>query len=344
MPESVLYTHTKSLAQVLAQANISLAVSTYQAGMVVCIGSHRGELSLTTASFDQPMGLCKTAQGMAIATRDGVWQLVGSQDLARRHHPCGKHDLLLMARQFHHTGPIQGHDLSCDDRGRLWLVNTLFNGLVTIEAPWSFVPQWQPAFINDWIPGDRCHLNGLASDPKTGPQYVTCLSTSDELQGWRNDQQTGGCVIRVENHAVIADGLCMPHSPRLHNGGLYYLHSGPGELIRHNPTNPATVLAVLPGFSRGLDLHGNYAVVGYSKARDGADPSNVGARTRATMSCGVAIVNLATGRIDASLTFDSMITEIFGICILPGYHAPAILGPSPHLDGGRSIWWAPKPQ
>jgi hypothetical protein len=40
-----------------------------------------------------------------------------------------------------------GHDLAWAN-GRIWLVNTLFNGLVTIEGDWSFIPRWQQPFIS----------------------------------------------------------------------------------------------------------------------------------------------------------------------------------------------------
>ena len=61
------------------------------------------------------------------------------REIAPHIQPEGEHDIAFLARSCHHTGPLMGHDLAwCGDR--LWLVSTLFNGLVTIEGDWSFVP------------------------------------------------------------------------------------------------------------------------------------------------------------------------------------------------------------
>jgi hypothetical protein len=100
-----------------------------------------------------------------------------------------------------------GHDLAWAN-GRLWLVNTLFNGLVTIEGHWSFVPQWQPPFISGWAAGDRCHLNGLAlAEDGSAPAYVTALGETDTENGWREHKATGGCLIHVPSGEVVLRGL-----------------------------------------------------------------------------------------------------------------------------------------
>ena len=44
---------------------LSARPSTYQAGRVLSVGSHRGELRLGFSHFDQAMGLCHPASGIA---------------------------------------------------------------------------------------------------------------------------------------------------------------------------------------------------------------------------------------------------------------------------------------
>jgi uncharacterized protein (TIGR03032 family) len=110
-----------------------------------------------------------------VGSRDAIWTLPASREIAARIKPEGENDIAFLARSAHHSGPVMGHDLAWAG-GRLWLVNTLFNGLVTIEGDWSFVPQWQPPFISGWELGDRCHLNGLAmAEDGSAPAYVTAL-------------------------------------------------------------------------------------------------------------------------------------------------------------------------
>ena len=158
---AVSYEHSTSMAALLERLELSVLLSTYQAGRVVSIGSHQGQLRIGFSRFDQAMGLARTPNGIAVGSRNAIWSLPASREIASRIKPEGEHDIAFLARSAHHSGPLMGHDLAFGN-GLLWLVNTLFNGLVTIEGDWSFVPQWQPPFISAWAPGDRCHLNGLA--------------------------------------------------------------------------------------------------------------------------------------------------------------------------------------
>jgi uncharacterized protein (TIGR03032 family) len=44
----------------------------------------------------------------------------------------------------------------------LWVVNTRFSCLCTLDDRFSFVPRWRPPFVPALAAEDRCHLNGLA--------------------------------------------------------------------------------------------------------------------------------------------------------------------------------------
>ena len=64
----------------------------------------------------------------------------------------------------------------------LWLVNTRFCCLCTLDAEHSFHPRWRPPFVSALAPEDRCHLNGLAIVDGR-PKYVTALGETDTLGG-----------------------------------------------------------------------------------------------------------------------------------------------------------------
>ena len=207
LPVEVRYEHSQGLPALLEQLELSVLLSTYQAGRLVSVCSYCGELRLGFSRFDQAMGLSRTASGIAVGTRDAIWSLPANREIAPHIKPEGEHDIAFLARSCHHSGPLMGHDLAwgCE---RLWLVNTLFNGLVTIEGDWSFVPQWQPPFISGWAAGDRCHLNGLAiAEDGSAPAYVTALCETDTENGWRVHKATGGCFIHVPNGEVVLRGL-----------------------------------------------------------------------------------------------------------------------------------------
>jgi hypothetical protein len=108
----VRYEHSQGLPELLEQLELSVLLSTYQAGRVVSVGSHRGELRLGFSHFDQAMGLCRTASGIAVGTRDGIWSLPANREIAAHIKPEGEHDIAFLARSCHHSGPLMGHGLA----------------------------------------------------------------------------------------------------------------------------------------------------------------------------------------------------------------------------------------
>lgn len=350
-PVPVAYEHSANLPELLDQLGISLLLSTYQAGRVVSLGSHQGQLRLAFAHFDQAMGLARTPDGLAVGCRDTIWTLPAHQGIAARIAPEGEHDIAFLARQAHHTGPVMGHELAwagghAAGDGRLWLVNTLFNGLVTIEAPWSFVPRWQPPFLSAWTPEDRCHLNGLAiAEDGSAPLWVTALGRSDTANGWRANKASGGCLLHVPSGEVVLGDLAMPHSPRLYQGQLLLLDSGRGTVVRLDPISGVRDnLTQLPGFTRGLDAYAGHAFVGLSRLREsaifgGLPIQNIGEELR----CGLAILNLQDGSLAGWFWFHSGITEIFSVLVLPGWRQPALIGADTRTDNHPTIWLVPDP-
>ncbi|MCP9861359.1 MULTISPECIES: DUF4915 domain-containing protein [unclassified Cyanobium] len=118
-PVDVRYEHSQSLPALLEHLDLSVLLSTYQAGRVVSVGSHRGDLRLGFSRFDQAMGLSRTASGIAVGTRDAIWTLPANLEIAAYIQPEGEHDIAFLARSCHHSGPLMGHDLAwgCE---RLW--------------------------------------------------------------------------------------------------------------------------------------------------------------------------------------------------------------------------------
>src|SRR5262249_45005942 len=99
-----------------------------------------------------------------------------------------------------------------------------------------------------------------------------------------------------------------------------------------------------PGYTRGLAFHANFAFVGLSKIRESAVFGGVPIAQRGeSLQCGVAVVELSTGRRLAHLEFASGVEEIFAVEVLPGIRFPAVSGPHPTVDGVPTIWSAPDP-
>jgi uncharacterized protein (TIGR03032 family) len=332
---------TRSLPSLLSHLGVSLLVSTYQAGKVVSVGVSAGELTLSFHNFERAMGLAVKPGALAVAARAQIWLLPAASDLAARIEPAGRHDACFLTRSSHFTGEIQAHELAWG-RDELWLVNTAFSCLCTLDGRHSFVPRWRPPFVTALAAEDRCHLNGLAMADGE-PKYVTALAETDTPQGWRPDKVTSGCLIDVASSQTVARGFAMPHSPRIHGGRVWMLHSGAGQLVLIDlASGKAETVTELPGYTRGLALHERFAFVGLSKIRETSTFGGMPiAERRPELKCGVGVVHLGTGRLVAHLEFVTGVEEIFDVQVLPGARCVALSGPYANLDGAAPIWTAP---
>jgi len=169
-------------------------------------------------------------------------------------------------------------------------------------------------------------------DEAGAPRYVTLVGASDVADGWREHRAAGGQVIDVASGEVVAQGLSMPHSPRLHNGALYLLNAGSGEFGRVDiASGRFEPIAFCPGFLRGMSFLGNYALVGLSLPRENRTFSGLalddalksrGAEPR----CGVMVIDLTSGDAPHWLRFEGVVQELYDVAAIPGRRAPAAIG------------------
>jgi uncharacterized protein (TIGR03032 family) len=339
----IRHEYTHSLPPLLSQLGVSLLVSTYQAGKIATVGVAAGELTLSYHNFERAMGLAVKPDGIAVAARAQIWFLQAAPDLAAHVEPAGRHDACFLTRSSHFTGEIQTHELAWAG-DELWLVNTAFGCLCTLDSRHSFVPRWRPPFLTALAADDRCHLNGLAM-AGDAPKYVTALAETDTTQGWRADKVKSGCLIDVDSGQTVARGFAMPHSPRVHRGQVWMLHSGAGELVLVDPASgKAQTVTELPGYTRGLSLYDRFAFVGLSKIRETSTFGGMPiAERRLELKCGVGVVDLGTGRLVAHLEFVTGVEEIFDVQVMPGTRCPVLSGPYASLDGAPPIWTVPQP-
>lgn len=340
------FAHSASFPEVLAATGVSLLVSTYQAGQLVAIGTHEGQLTFDFHRFDQAMGIAVADDQVAVGAKGQVWFLRDHTELAARLEPPGRYDRCFLAASSRVTGGIQGHELAwgtdADGQPELWIVNTLFSCLAGLDPAYSFVPRWRPPFISELAGEDRCHLNGLAMRDGA-PAFVTVMARSDTAGGWRDTKLTSGTVLHVPSGEVVTTGLSMPHSPRWHDGQLFVLDSGMGQLQRVDlGSGHREVVAALPGYARGLAIHGDLAFVGLSKIRETAVFGGVPiAEYHDQLKCGVGVVELSTGATVATLQFSSVIEEIFDIQVVADSRCIALGNPP---GGGDEIWVVPQPR
>lgn len=344
----VRFEYSREFFRILAECGVSLLVSTYQAGKLVVIGQCHGQPSLAFHNVDKAMGIAIHPQRIAVGGRSQVWFFESAPEIVRqglRSETNGgegaEFDACYLARTGYVTGDIQGHEMAwCGDE--LWIVNTSFSCLSTLEQPYSFVPRWRPPFISQLVPEDRCHLNGFCVvDNRV--RFVTAMSETDIAGGWRASKATSGCVIDVISGEVVHRGLAMPHSPRVHMGRLWLLDSGRGRLITiDEQAGREVTVSSQPGYTRGLDFHGSLAFVGLSRIRETSTFSGVPiADKRALLKCGVAIVDIVSGKHLAHFEFLSGVEEIFDVRVLATARNPMLSGPMADSDRSKTVWYIP---
>lgn len=337
-PSPLRSVSTVSFPHLLRALGSSLLVSTYQSGRVILVRAPPedplpGEtppLNTHFRSYPSPMGIAVGQGVLALGTAREVWELRNVPAAAPRLEPADRHDACFLPRACHVTGDIRVHDLAYAG-GELWAVNTRFSCLCVLDREHSFVPRWRPPFVSALAPEDRCHLNGLAV-VEGEPRYVTALGRSDTPQGWRETKGTGGLLLEVPSGEAVAAGLSMPHSPRWHDGKLWVLESGKGEIgVVDLASGRVEPVARLPGFTRGLSFAGPYAFVGLSQVRESVFGGLPLTRRLLARACGVWAVDTRSGAVAAFLRFEDAVQEIFEVALLAGFRFPELCEPGDDL-------------
>lgn len=332
--EKVEYSTSAGLAGRLARLGISIAFTSYQSGLLYFVGRNRnGGINIHQAAMPKPMGLCMDGNGALVMT--GGFQIMRFENVLKPQERVNRlFDACYVPRMVHVTGNLDAHDVGVGEDGGPIFVNTRFNCLATVSPRHSFDPVWRPPFISALVDEDRCHLNGLAmQDGK--PRYVTAVSRSDTIDGWRDRRADGGIVIDVETGDIVCDGLSMPHSPRLHGGELWLHNSGSGELgvVKFDGAGKGRFepRVFCPGFLRGLAFHGNLALVGLLKPRyrrfEGLELDERLQKADSEAWCGVQIIDLATGGCVDWLRIDGSVGELYDLEVVDGHACPMAVPP-----------------
>lgn len=342
-------TYTPNIPEILWKNQLTLAITTYQAGKVIFISaSSENGLVQLPRDFKKAMGMAYQQGKMAIATKEEVVVLRNSPALAKGYPAMpDTYTGLFMPRASYYTGEVDIHDMDWG-KGGLWAVNTRFSCLSQINDDYSFEPKWKPKFISDLVPEDRCHLNGMTM--KDGmPEYVTALGTTDTERGWRANKTKGGVLMHVPSGEILTSGLAMPHSPRIEGSKLFVLQSATGELISvDQQSGKFDVVTRIPGFVRGMARYGNLLFIGLSKMRKSSPTFQDLPIAHESIFPGVVVVDANTGQVVGHIKYESSLEEIYDIKVLSNMPRPGIMGvhTEDHRNGlampTQGFWAAPE--
>ena len=327
---------SRTFAPWLRSVGGSIAFTTYQVGKLFLIGINpeTGRLSVYERNFPRCMGFgVDQTPARTTLWMSSLYQLWRMENfLGQGETSSDGHDAVFVPVEGRTTGDIDIHYIHpMQGSAAPLFVATRFNCLATLDHRNSFQPVWLPPFIDRVAAEDRCHLNGLAMRDGAAA-YVTCVSTTNAAGAWRDHRQSGGVLIDVASGEVVASGLSMPHSPRLHDGQLYLLQSGLGEFGRIDlATGRFESLCFLPGFVRGVSFAGTHAIIGVSRPRKDRTfeglrlNDRLEAEGRGAVSM-IAIVNLGTGDIEHMLEIQGVVQELYDVAFLRGIRRPKLLG------------------
>ena len=312
----------------LSAQGASVAFTTYQAGKLFLIGVNEDhKLSIFERTIERPMALHADGGALYLSSLYQLWRF---EDMARGQVVEG-YDRLFVPRQSWVTGDVDIHDVKTDGAGRVLFVNTLFSCIATTSETDSFAPVWTPPFVSKLAAEDRCHMNGMAMrDGK--PAFVTAVSNSDVADGWRDRRRDGGVLVDVDSGEIVAHGLSMPHAPRWRDGVVWLANAGTGEIGYVDPNDGRfTPTTFCPGFLRGVDFIGDYAVTTLSLPRGNRTFEGLPLQDRleaanAEPRCGLAVIDLKTGDLAHWLRVEGVVTELFDAVLLHGARKPSAIG------------------
>jgi len=208
------------------------------------------------------------------------------------------------------------HDLAIV-AGRL-LANAVGLNVVVDLTDDTCRPVWWPRSVDDGgrFRGSRnlIQLNSIASGPSLSTSAFTasCEAFNGFAPGdpqWPVDRQ--GVLFDGQTREVSVRGLTRPHSARRASDGRMWIDDSGYGTLNVVVGETAAVVAGLPGWTRGLCIIGDRAIVGTSRVIPRFEAYAPGIDPGAAV-CGLHIVDLVTGTIEGSLVWPAG-DQIFAI-------------------------------
>lgn len=331
--------------ELLDEAGIRLLVSREYEHLLMALSGRGGRREITYLPVPHPSGVAfDAARGMVhVASTRNPNQVLELEPVAS---PGWRHTdgqigggPLIPVRTAVLPGRLYLHDLAIIG-GRLH-GNAVGHDAVIRIGHGTYVDVWTPKVIEEEVPGrgvNFLQLNSIAAGRSLTTSYFTASTDrpGDKPPGHPAFPVDGrGVVFSGRTREPVVRGLTRPHSARIsaNDDRLWVLNSGYGELgtvdIRAGRFEP---VIGLPGWTRGLALHGHLAIVATSRVLPRFHQYAPGLDPDACM-CGVHIIDLSSGTALASLRWKNG-DQIFAVEAVPA-HFTSGLPAGPNRGAGR---------
>ena len=299
--------------ELLADAGVTLLVTREYENLVMAMCVTEEKPSVTFLPMPHPSGLAidrKRSVVYLASTRNPnqVFNLkrlstqIPRLDVARAE--CLGYPLVPVSSRFF-PGCLYLHDLALVG-GELHANAVGQNAVIRISRDGDLRRVWWPSCIETSsgpvFGQNQLQLNSIAAGPSLTESFFS--ASTDSVSRLRPGDRyfpidKRGVIFSGKTRAPVVRGLTRPHSARLHRKRLWVDNSGYGE-VGICREGQFTVVAALPGWTRGLCFHKNIAFVGTSRVlprfrqyAPGLDPDS--------SRCGVHAVDVGSGAVLASL-------------------------------------------
>lgn len=219
-------------------------------------------------------------------------------------------------------GSLYLHDIALVN-GRLYGTSVGRNTLVDLSSPSQVKDVWWPRSIapdrEAMTDRNYLQLNSIAAGTTIRDSYFTASAARPSTR------RPGQRSFPVDRRGVVFDGttrepftlgLTRPHSARFGPSHLLVANSGYGELVAANPSDASfDIVSRLPGWTRGLAVLGDTALVATSRVLPGYEQYAPGLDASRAL-CGLHAVNLATGETIGSISWPAG-SQIFAVEAVP---------------------------
>jgi protein O-GlcNAc transferase len=330
--KNLTFTYSPNFLEWFKNNNCGIVATSYKTNMVYSLGvvhdntDNIDKLSLWFNWHNRPTAICADGDHIWLSTMHQILKCSNSNskdDLDEGFDAC------YVPMVSHNTQHIDGHDFMTKKDGTLLFVNTKFSCISSLSDKYNFNVEYVPPWISRVAPEDRCHLNGMCLDENDNIKYISSVCDSDVQDGWRNRRKgEEGFIYDVQEDKKACENLTMPHSPRIYNGKLWLLNSGKGE-FGYVEDGKFVPLVFIPGFLRGLDFVGKYAIIGSSLDRHEGRFSDlmlgdILKEKKIEARCGIYVVDTTNGFIINQIEFDNVI-EMYDVKIIKNVQRPRII-------------------
>jgi uncharacterized protein (TIGR03032 family) len=310
--------------------DLSVGFTTGGPNDLVLLGRHDdGSLSVFSRQIDRCKKLWSDGKSLWISTRNHLWRFDNCLDQSQNGPGF---DRMYIPRHGIATGELDVQDVAVEAHGRVVFVSSVNCCLATYGDSHRVVPFWKSSAIRRFTDHDRCQLSGLALENGYS-KYVTAFDRTTFTNRLSYSHSNLGCVVDIESDEIVATGLSMPQSPRMHDGRLWLLNSGTGHLgfIDFATGNFYDVLR-FPGVLAGLAFHGDYAIIGLTSSprhamMDSHPFDHKGMDSGEGGRCEIQVIDMTRGVLAHRFAVSQDVSRVDDVVLLKGVTLPGFVRP-----------------